>query len=212
MADIEITPKAGTAPAPTPEVTPAENNEGDTPSPDSAASAIAPELLQIPAVQALLAGKPAAVSAPLKEFSTRPEAKLIVQNKDSLTRAGFGLYKSLSGDLGVVFNQFHLHPEELIAADKAGKLQEVAPPFDQVNHTVAKSGKDHPILSVTDVPQGLKNAPMPEPPQAASPVTAPVPDQKQTQARLKNIAVGGPTTGARPGAGRLLNQILKPVV
>lgn len=211
MADIEITPKAGTPVAP--EVQP-QNNEGDVASPDAASApeGLPPEVLQIPAMQALLAGKPAALSASLKEFSTRPEAKVIVQNSDTLQKAGFGLYKSLSGDLGVVFNQFHMHPEELVAADKAGKLTEIAPPFDQVNHATSKSGKDHPILSASEVPQGLKSAPMPNPPQAASPVTAPVPDQKQTQARLKNIAVGGPTTGARPGAGRLLNQIMKPVV
>jgi hypothetical protein len=165
-------------------------------------------------MQAVLAGKPAAVSASFEEFQKRPEAKAILANKDALLSAGFGLYKSLSGDTGVVFNTLHLHPEELVAADKAGKLQQIAPPFDQVNDMVAKAGPDtHPVLTAGDVPTGPKGPPMPTPPQMASGnmphAPANPPAQRQ---RVKNLTLGSPTSGPQPGAGRLLNSILKPVV
>jgi hypothetical protein len=217
MPDIEVTPKAPmvapAAPAPDP-----QNNEGDVPSPDASGETkegIPQEVLAIPAMQAILAGQPAAVSAPITEFEKRPEAKLIMDHKDVLIKAGFGLYRSLSGDIGVLFNSFHIHPEELKQADQAGQLQQVAPSFDQVNDSVAKSGADHPILKATTAPGGPKPAPMPSPPQMGSPVTSPAPAAVQTKlstARTRNLMPGAPTSGPQPGAGRLLNSILKPVL
>jgi hypothetical protein len=167
-------------------------------------------------MQAVLAGNPAAVSAPLTEFSKRPEAKIIVDNKDALLAAGFGLYRSLSGDVGVVFNTLHLHPEELKAADKAGKLQQLAPPFDQVNASVAGAGSDtHPVLNAQAVPTGPKGPPMPTPPQMNSGAMNHTPAAVQrtvATARTNSLNPGSPTSGPRPGSGRILNSILRPVV
>lgn len=216
MADIEVTPKTPDAPVAQP--APEPTTEAEAPqaaTEDASKESIPKEILAIPAMQAILAGQPAAVSAPIEEFAQRPEAKLIMDNKDVLLKAGFGLYRSLSGDIGVVFNSFHMHPEELKQADQAGQLQQVAPSFDQVNDAVAKSGADHPILKADTAPGGPKPAPMPQPPQMSSAVTSPAPSAVQTglsSARTRNLMPGAPTSGPQPGAGRLLNSILKPVL
>jgi hypothetical protein len=205
-----IAPKAPVAPAPAPQPDPTEA----TAAPES--QNLPDELVQIPAMQAVLAGNPAAVSAPLAEFSKRPEAKIIIDNKDALVAAGFGLYRSLSGDVGVVFNTLHLHPDELKAADKAGKLQQLAPPFDQVNASVAGAGPDtHPVLNAAEVPAGPKGPPMPNPPQMNSGAMNHTPAAVQrtvATARTNNLNPGSPTSGPQPGSGRILNSILKGVV
>lgn len=226
MADeLLVTPNAGAAPAPEPAAEPApETPETGTP------GKLPDDLIHIPAMQALIAGSPPAISANLKEFASNPVAKLVAENKPALLQAGIGFYRSLSGDLGVLFNMFHLHPQDLQAADKAGKLGMIAPPFDVVNHTVSKSGITNPVLSVKDTPKGFKSPTLRSPPQMAgstppgAPQTAPVTNspgispatagiQHQIMAqRAKNVTPGAPTSGPAPGAGRLLNQILTPAV
>lgn len=197
------------APAATPAV------ESGTEAPTGAGS-LPDEILQIPAMQAVFAGQPAAVSAPLEAFSKRPEAKLIADNRDALMRAGMGLYRSLGGDLGVIFNQLRLNGEQLKQADQAGKLLEIAPPFDEVNQAIAASGEANPVLSA-QVPAGAAGAPVPSPSQFGSAVRGPAPmpasSQKSlTNARIKNQMLGKPSEGPKPGAGRLLNSILRPVL
>jgi hypothetical protein len=211
-----IAPKAPVSPAPAPQPDPAETASAPEAPAATDSQNLPDELVQIPAMQAVLAGNPAAVSAPLAEFSKRPEAKIIIDNKDALVAAGFGLYRSLSGDVGVVFNTLHLHPDELKAADKAGKLQQLAPPFDQVNASVAGAGPDtHPVLNAAEVPTGPKGPPMPNPPQMNSGAMNHTPAAVQrtvATARTNNLNPGSPTSGPQPGAGRILNSILKPVV
>lgn len=205
MTDL-VEPKDTNAVAPE-----AVEPKAGAPSPKSSASAIPDEVLQIPAIQALFAGSPPALSAPITDFAKRPEGQLIQKNKDVLFKAGMNLYRSLSGDLGVLFNQMHIHGDDLAAADKAGKLLEVAPPFDQVNDMVAKSGPDHPVLNA-QVPGGPKMPSAPSAPQTppmASPAskTPASVQRKLTTARLSNLqpssAVSGPS---------VLSSILKPVV
>jgi hypothetical protein len=133
------------------------------------------------------------------------------------------VYSALDGKTGVVFNQLYVHPEELKAADAAGQLHTLAPPFDQVNHLISKSGTAHPALDTGhQVPTGLKGAPIPQPPQVAgaAPVAPsasipPLPasaQRKALTAQIANLSPGSPTSGPVPGQGRLLNNILKPVV
>ncbi len=226
-----ITPKAPAAAAPLPAPAPAEPQPDTTaeqtpeaPEDDSAQTkGIPKDVLQIPAFQALLAGNPAAVSAPIAEFEKRPEAKLLIANKDVLMRAGFGFYRSLDGAQGTLFNQMHIHGADIQAADKAGQLLQVAPPFDQVNDNVSRAdSSNHPLLQATAVPNGPKGPSMPSPPQSGSPVApmppvsaAPAPasiQNKLATARLNNLAPQGPTSGSNPGSGALLRSILKPVV
>lgn len=198
--------------APAPEEAPAEA----APAPEAS---LPDEVLQIPAIQGLITGEPAAVSAPLKEFSKRGEAEVIAKNSQSLMKAGMGFYRSLDGQIGVVFNQMYLPGETLKQADQAGKLLEVAPPFDTVNEALGKTGLAHPALASGGPPAGPAVSGPPETPQAAqAPMqagAAPLPasaQRKLMSARVTNMQQGSPTSGPSPGAGRLLNSILKPVV
>lgn len=194
--EIVVEPRAGVTP-------PAEEPE------PTAAPELPDELLNIPAMQAIFAGQPAAFSALITDFEKMPEAKVIASNKDSLMRAGFGMYRSLDGAQGVVFNSLHLSPDEVKAADQAGQLQSVAPPFAELNASVAQSGGNNPVLNA-QVPTGPKQS-------ASAPVAqvAPLPAGAQktlTAKRTQNLQLGSPTSGAAPGAGRLLNSILRPVL
>lgn len=210
-----------------PEVTPtAPDTEA---APAEGTQALPPELLQIPALQAVLAGTPPAVSASLADFDKRPEGKLITDHKDALLDAGFGFYRDLTGKLGVIFNQFDIHGEDIKAADQAGKLTQVAPPFDVVNAQVSKMGVDHPALQ-RETPSTFKAAAPPAAPQAASgalPITAapggastppnvaPAPasvQRKLMQQRIANMKPASPVTGAAPGGGRVLGAIQTPAV
>jgi hypothetical protein len=93
----------------------------------------------------------------------------------------------------------------------------VAPDFDILNHEVAKLGLNHPIFKA-QASAGLAMPASSQPPQAASgslPLAPPAPASVQRrlmQQRVTNLSGGAPTSGPAPGAGRLLNNILKPVV
>lgn len=181
-------------------------------------SSLPDEILQIPAFQGLLAGQPVAVSASIEDFSKRPEGLVIQKNKDALLASGIGLYRSLAGDLGVLFNQAYINGEDLKTADKEGTLAELAPSFDAVNQQLSASGDANPILNA-QTPTGIKQpgAPSILPPVAsteappAGPMAPPTP-QKAIGAKMRNLAMGSPTSGPAPGQGRILNSILKPVL
>jgi len=110
----------------------------------------------------------------------------------------------------------YVHPEEIKQADAAGKLTEVAPPFDAIHHSISKSGINHPALdSSRKTPIAFKSAPVPAVPQSTNAPMAATPASVQNKiatARLSNLSPGSPTSGPVPGAGRLLNQVLKPVL
>lgn len=204
-------PPQGVAPAPAGPPRPPEDVEGSLP----------PELVQIPAVQALLAGSPPAVSAPIQGFEKTPEGKAIAQNKDTLLEVGMAFYRSLSGDLGVMFNQMKISGPEIQAADREGRLLELAPPIQQVNQMVGSAGAEHPLLSAGGAaPGGAAAAPppgvAPMPPAGPTPMATPSPakamQDKILAQKLSNLPPGSPTSGPKPGEGRLLNQILKPVI
>lgn len=178
-------------------------------------SGIPDELLKVPAIQGLLAGSPAAISSSLKAMEKSDVGRSISQNKDVLMQAGMGFYRSLAGDTGVIFNQMYVHPEELKAADKAGKLLQIAPAFSEVNHKIGKMGPgEHPALNARSIPGGFKGAPIPTPPTSAAMIKPQSADaaKKNLTARLLNLQTGAPTSGSNPGQGRLLASIMKPVV
>lgn len=168
------------------------------------------EVLQVPALQGVFAGNPPAVSAQVEAFQKLPEAQVIVKNKDALSAAGMGFYRSLAGDIGVLFNRLYVQPEEIQAADKAGKLLEIAPPFEQVNQQIAGAGAEHPALKHDgNVPTAFKSV---APPAVAQPAAPPAPagvQKKIATARVNASAQQSPTSGPRPGGGRILNAVLK---
>jgi|SRR6266568_2174378 len=201
----------------------AEKAAGADPQPDeepAQAAALPYEILKRPIFMALIAGAPPALSARIgKGHDDNPAFEVIKKHKDLLQQAGFGFYKSLSGHFGVIYNSLYIHLQDIQAADKVGQLQHIAPPADAIHHAIGKSGLANPILRVNQPPGAPAQQRSTTPPQTASGLL-PVPSQQATpgvqnkgqQARLTSLKAGGPLTGPSPGAGRLLNNILKPVV
>jgi len=208
-----ITPKT---PGVSPEAPPT-SPEAETP-PNTEGSNLPDELIRLPVVQGLLAGDPPAVSQKIKGFGKTTEEKLITEHKQELLDSGIQFYKSLSGDIGVMYNAMQISGEDIKAADRAGKLLEIAPPADVVNAQIGKMGADeHPTLNFKGVPGGLAAPTAPLPPQSA---TAPMPmpsgspggGRDRLMAQIKNLQPGAPTSGPKPGQGALLRSILKPVL
>jgi len=127
-------------------------------------------------------------------------------------------FKSLHGDTGVIYNAMYVHPQDLLAADKAGKLAQVAPPWSKVDHIISKSGAGHPALTSKGA-AGLATPTPQQPPQASTgvitPPGKPLPAKAQSQllqARIAATQPGAPTAGPAPGGSQLLNRVLRPVV
>lgn len=170
--------------------------------PSGTETGIPEDVLALPEFSGLLEGKPAAVLVP-KGFKS-PETDVIMAHSKELANAGFGFYPSADGKTSVFFNTQYLSPEDLQKADAAGKLAEIATPFEEL-----KASFD----SVT----GGTPAPEAGAAPAAAPAALPAPaapslDKKLATARIKNVAPGSPTSGPSPGSGRILNAILKPTV
>lgn len=180
----------------------------------SGGTELSDELLKIPALQAVFAGTPAAFSASMAELDKLPEAKLIASHKNELMNAGFGLYRTLDGKNGVLFNSLYVSPEEIKQADQSGQLSQIAPPFMQLNQSVAASGAANPVLNHQGVPTGMKGAPaIGSPAPMAGPKQAPASVQKTLASkRAANLQVGAPSSGPVAGAGELLRSIMKPIL
>lgn len=183
---------------PSPEAPPADAMAPTQPegsiNPATALETLPADVLDIPAVFAVSKGQPAAVSAP--NPSDDPAIKALTKNAQALVAAGFGLYESRDGKNRVLYNSALIDAGSLLDADVQGKLAEVAPPFGSVQAPGAS-----PVL-----PGATGAAPTP----ASQPASA-VQTELATQ-RTDNLSPGSPTSGPRPGAGRLLNALLKPAV
>lgn len=206
------------------ETAPDQDGEAPAEGEQAQAAALPHDILKLPSFMALIAGAPPALSARIgKGHDDNPAFEVIKEHKELLQQAGFGFYKSLSGQFGVIYNSLYIHPEDILAADKAGQLQHIAPPSNAIHHAIGKSGLANPILRVQNPPGAPAQQKSTAPPQTASGLL-PVPSQQATagpsagvqdrgqQARLTALKAGGPLTGPSPGAGRLMNQILRPVV
>lgn len=192
---------AGAAPAPAPpeDVDP----RAQSVNPAAALETLPPAVLDIPAVFAVAKGQPAAVSAP--DESPDPAVKAITKNAQALVAAGFGIYETRDKKNWVLYNSQLVHPGDLLEADSQGTLGDVAPPFNTIGGQPAPAGAA-PAGSATPAPTDQGPAPTPASQPAASVQT------NLAVKRQANITPGSPTSGPKPGAGRILNSILKPAV
>lgn len=216
----------GNAPATPPPVQQVQSQPETAPDPNSApeqapeqSQGLPPELLELPAIQGLIAGAPNAVSMDISNFAKTDAGKLIAQNQQDIQEAGLGFYKSIHGDVGVIYNQLHVHPADLQAADKAGKLTSIAPPWSKVDHALSKAGAAHPALRHAGAPTAPPMATPMAPPQAATGIVPtpgkPLAAQAQSkllQARIAATQPVAPTGGPVPGGSQLLNRVLRPIV
>ena len=162
------------------------------------------EVLEIPAIAGLLHGAPPAIYA--ERTRKDPEIQTVIKNIKPLEEAGFGIYNSADGKLAVFYNSAYVNQDELAKADKAGNLTEVVPSFDSVQ------GQLNAAISGTPPAAG---AALPGAPMVNSAAGAPPSSKTQTSLatkRANNLQVGSPTSGPAPGAGRILNNILKPTI
>jgi hypothetical protein len=202
MADVELQSK-------TPAPVPVEPTLEPEPTAAPAEGELPDELIQEPVMQALMSGSPPAVSGDIKALENSPFGKLVGKYAQVLNRAGMGFYRSQQGNIGAMFNQLYIQPEAIMEADQKGALQEIAPPISEVEKALAADPSKNPVLSASGPPTAPPVAP-PSPAPAGGGGAAPSPSL--STARRRNTQLGSPTSGPSPGAGRVLNAILKPVV
>ena len=187
-APVMPTAPAAAAPAP---VAPPQNEKGHS---------IPDEILRIPAFNGLLQGKPAAIYSPTGVKN--PELAAITNHVKELTDAGFGFYVGKSLPVNVLYNILFISPQQIAAADAAGKLESVAEPYDQVKSSfdAVKKGAapETPAPAAPASPAPVANAGAPPPASV---------DNKLATARINNLQPGSPN-----GAGRILSAIQRPVV
>lgn len=191
---------AAPAPAPDASAAPAAPGEG------SGESGIPEAVLQIPEFSGLLEGKPAAVY--VENGFKSPETEVIMQHSKELADAGFGFYPGKDGKTNVVFNTQFISPAEIQKADAAGKLRDVATPFEELKASFdAVTGGSQPAPDAGAAPDASA-APAASSPALPAPAPAGV-NKKLATARVNNVVPGAPTSGPTPGQGRILNSLLK---
>lgn len=206
--DITIVPAPAPAEPVSPSPTPSAPAETPPASETESTGSLPSEITKFSPLMAVLAGQPPAFSTPVANKDER--LLKIWANRDRLSEAGIAFYRSLTGDTGVIFNSLRIHPETLKQADRAGKLLEVAPPYDLIEKALAGKPLD---LEGFQAPEGLPQLPAPETPQAAQSPVAPLSAGAQKAIATKRMAAlvpKEPTKGLKPGAGRVLNAILTP--
>jgi len=160
------------------------------------------EVLELPIMRGLLEGAPAAVWAPIG--TKGPEIATVLKHGPELIKAGFGFYRDEKSKLDLFFNRRFITPELIEAAAKKGKLKEVASPLAEVSAA---------INGAVGEPAGVVE---PGGAGAVGPVGASGPsilaETPVNTARLNNLQPGSPTSGPQPGAGRVLNNIIKPTI
>jgi hypothetical protein len=178
--------------APPPEGAPAMEETSS-----SQSSSLPEDVLKIPAINAVLEGSPPAVFA--AAGSKSPELKTLEKNIDALKDSGFGFYRTKDSKNFVMFNSLYLTPDEVKQADESGQLESVASSFDEVNGAMSEGFA------------GGESATAATAPAAGNPPPASAQRNLMTK-RVNNTQPGGPTSGARPGQGRVLNNIQKSVI
>lgn len=201
--DLTLQPKTQpAAAAPVEPELPAEGGGEDLPE----------EVLQQPVMQALMSGSPPAVSSDIKALEASPLGAVLKKYGQMLMGAGIGFYRSQQGNLGAMFNQLYMQPQQIVEADQKGALQQVAPPISEVEKALASNPAQNPVLSASGPPGSPPVAP-PAVGGSPAPVGGGAAPQPSVQtARRRNTQLGSPTSGPAPGAGRVLNAILKPAV
>jgi len=194
----DIQPMAGTPePAPAPEA--------------GGGGELSDELLQHPVMNALMAGSPPAASTQLEGAAESPLGQLVAQNVEGLKQAGFGFYRTQDGMLGVMFNQLKINPKEIVQADQQGRILEVAPPMDQIEQSIMADPSANPVLGA-GAPAGAAMPPIPGGGGAPVAGGGGGMEDQLLNTRKNNAQLGSPTSGAKPGAGRIANTLLKNVV
>jgi len=196
LSPADIQPMGGAAPAaPVVPEEAAPAPSGMSSNPAAMLEMLPAEMLDNDLIFAVAKGQPGAVSAPKK--SSDPVVKAVIKHAEPLVAAGFGIYESIDKKNDVLFNTQTVDVGDLQEADQQGRLLELAPLFSTVKGNAA--------------PAAGGEASAPPAPMGATPESQPASSVQNKLAgqRIRNLTPQGPTGGAAPGAGQILNSILK---
>lgn len=170
------------------------------------------EAAQIPPVKQIVEGEIPGVYVNASEKDD-PLWSFLKINLPVIGKLGLGVYKSADSSKVALFN-----PEtvpDIKSLDAQGQLDSQLVPFSQFAGQKVDLGalrgqpKTEATGSTTDL--GVQPAASPTPAQPI-PSTPPATGKKLATTRLANLTPDQPTEGPRPGAGRLINGLLKRAV
>lgn len=177
------------------------------------------EVKSVPVVEWLSVGEPPAIRVEPGQYF--PELEPLAKNLPETLKAGLDLYKAQNGD-SVFFNPLFMSEQELQLADQEGKLEQLVPSYSELSGStpqeVSPEKFDELLRTSEDVqsrlhslttPEDMEKEPAPAASAAVRPATTPEPVTTQ---RVKALQPGAPTSGPAPGAGRLLNAIIRKAV
>lgn len=172
----------------------------DTAAGNAPAPAPADPLASNPFIAPVLDAKIPGWVADKGDFAALPDLKALVSGVPAILKLGLAGYGAKSGEQ-VLFNPRVLHPEEIKAADAAGKLRDLLPDV----RTLAGGGNTPPAAAA-----GSPGAAPVASPAPASPYVPPT-SKAIAGARANNIQQRTPP-GAVPGAGTFLSDLARKVV
>lgn len=192
MANIQDLQLQAAAPAVDPAPTEAEPTQPAEPN----INFLPPEVANLPVVQAVFIGQPAAVSA-TKEDKDNPAVGLIAQAQQDLPAAGLGLFAD--DNVAVLFNPSYVSPQEVVQAVRAKTLDKLAVPISKLDEAfnsvqAKKSNGGAPPASGTPVPPAGQTT-----------------QSRINAARVQNLKPQAPTAGAKAGQG-IVNDLTRPVI
>jgi hypothetical protein len=183
--------------------------------PQAAPPAVAPApaagsgALELPFVQAVLAGAPAGYAF-AKGMQT-PSIEVLKAGVQEVVEAGLDFYKPDDKSLdAVMFNPAIFSEEAIVKADKAGILKDLFPPFLPENDSILAQSLAEPgalpAPTEGDVMPAAPSAPMPSggPSAAAQGATAGI--------RADAMKQKTPSQRQKPGAGTVLNSLIQRTV
>lgn len=167
-------------------------------------------------VQWISMGKPPAARVGPGEFY--PELEPLEENLVEVIDAGLGVFQAQSGDT-VLYNPLFVKEEELQTADAEGKLDLVAPTYgeltgkspQEIDDKTAKRLDKHAKNNMQKLSAGASTSDRAaKPAQPSTPVSKlpPGAQEKLVGAQTNKSNLNSPTSGPRPGGGRILNSIL----
>jgi hypothetical protein len=189
--EMQALPTAGAPPTETP-VEAAPSLEGAAAPGELKPELLPPELANEPAIQSVVTGQPPAIYATIEEADSNPLVKSIIEKAPYLMNAGLAILSD--ENVGVLFNPTLVSSEDIMTAISEGTLDSLAVPINMLSEALGE---------VTAGAPGAAPPPV---------VGGGGPNPKVQKARAENLETQPPGNRANPAAGRVINELTKPVI
>lgn len=182
-----------------------------------------PDVARVPVVQMVSLGQPPAVRIGPGEYY--PELEVVVDNTDVLLQSGLDIYGAQDKSM-IFFNPLVVTVEELQHLDQTGQLPDAVPDYAALTGSMPQEIPDGKVGELVDKGDQMATkltslggseqpaAPVEQSSGMPTPVPAPPPGVQRAAAnnQVQNLQAmsGSPTSGPRPGGGRLLNALMRP--